>query len=111
MPDEGEQKVQLGPVSMPEHLRPTYANFVNVNHTPWDFRLLFAVVRTPMPGEEAAAAQEAGAVRPQGVAEVILPANLMHGLIAALQTNFSTYLDQFGPPGMEPEGPTPRSEA
>lgn len=80
-----------------------YANFVNVNHTPWDFRLMFAVVKTPMPGTEQE--QFEGEIRPEAIAEVIIPASLMHGLISALQSNFSSYLEQFGPPGMEPEGP------
>jgi hypothetical protein len=51
MADE-EEKAALGGVESPDYLRPIYANFVNVNHTPWDFRLVFAVLTTPMPGPE-----------------------------------------------------------
>lgn len=107
---EQEGRAGIGPVHIPDYLRPTYANFANVNHTPWDFRLLFAVVRAPMPGLEQEAVQAEGRIHPDAVAEIILPANLMHGFISALQTNFSQYLEQYGPPGMDPEGPRPPAE-
>lgn len=102
-----DPSLSIGPVEVPDHLRPHYANFVNVNFTPWDFRLVFALLRAPAPGEERDAAIEAGGVRPQAVSEMIVPANLMHGLIMALQDNFQQYLTQFGVPGMDPEGPRP----
>lgn len=105
MDDEQGQSLAMGPVDIPEFLRPTYANFVNVNHTPWDFRLTFAVVRAPLPGAEAERAVGAGAVHADAVADIILPANLMHGLISALQENFTRYLDLYGAPGLNPEGP------
>lgn len=97
--------MRLGGVEFPDYLRPTYANFANVNHTPWDFRIMFALVTTPLPGQEQNAALAEGETHPKAVAEIILPANLMHGFISALQENFSKYLTQFGPPGMDPEGP------
>jgi Protein of unknown function (DUF3467) len=97
--------VGLGPIDVPDYLRPTYANYVNVNHTPWDVRLMFALVKAPMPGAEQDAAVVAQAIRPEAVAEIILPANLMHGFISALQENFSNYLTSYGPPGLDPEGP------
>ena len=105
MSSNEEQGVGVGPTDVPDYLRPTYANFVNVNHTPWDFRLMFALVKAPMPGTEQDAAVANQAVHPEAVAEIILPANLMHGLISALQENFSKYLTSFGPPGLDPEGP------
>lgn len=105
----GEQ-VGIGNVRVPDYLRPTYANYVNVNHSPWDFRMTFCVVKLPVPGEEADSVQESGRISPEAVADIILPANLMHGFIAALQENFSRYLDQFGAPGMDPEGPRPPGE-
>lgn len=104
------EQLGLGPPDVPEHLRAHYANFVNVNHTPWDFRLLFALVKAPMPGHERDAAVEQGALHPQGVAEIIVPANLMHGLIMALQSNFDRYLETYGVPGMNPEGPSAPEE-
>ena len=106
LPD-GEQ-LPIGGIRFPEYLRPIYANYVNVNHTPWDFRLTFGVLKSPMPGTEVDQAQEAGAVEPEAVADLILPANLMHGLIGALRQAFDQYIAQYGPPGLNPEGPEQR---
>jgi hypothetical protein len=102
--DSERHQVGIGGIDVPEHLRAHYANFLSINHTPWDFRLLFAVVKSPAPGDETDAAQSRG-VRPQAVSEVIIPANLMHGLISAMQGNFEKYLDMYGAPGMDKEGP------
>ncbi|MGH2768436.1 MAG: DUF3467 domain-containing protein [Actinomycetota bacterium] len=102
MTDE-EQGLQIGGVLVPDHLRPIYANYVNVNHTPWDFRLTFALLKVRMPGPEAEAAGQT--LMADAVADIMIPANLMYGLIAALRTNYERYLEAFGPPGMEPEGP------
>jgi hypothetical protein len=110
MADEQNEGARVGGVDMPDYLRPIYSNFVNVNHTPWDFRLAFAVIQAPLPGREREAVAAAGEVMPIAVADIILPASLMHGLISALQDNFSKYLTQFGPPGLDPEGPRPPSE-
>jgi hypothetical protein len=105
--DEHGEILGIGGMHVPDYLRPTYANFVNVNHSPWDFRLTFGVLKVPVPGEEADAARDEGQLRPEAVADVIIPANLMHGFISALQDNFSGYLDSFGAPGLDPEGPRP----
>lgn len=110
MAEENSDQLGIGPVEVPEHLRAHYANFVNINHTPWDFRLVFAVVKAPMPGHEAEAAQAEGSLHPEAVAEVVIPANLIHGLIMALQTNFDRYLEHFGVPGMNPQGPQQQQE-
>jgi hypothetical protein len=104
---EGDQ-LPIGGIRFPEYLRPTYANYVNVNHTPWDFRLTFGVLKSPMPGTEVDQAQQAGAVEPEAVADLILPANLMHGLIGALKQGFDRYIEQYGAPGLNPEGPEQR---
>jgi hypothetical protein len=104
---EPRDQARIGGVRVPDYLRPTYANYVNVNSTPWDFRLTFAVLRSPMPGDEQEAATELGEVHPDAVADLIIPANLMHGFISALQTTFNAYLEQYGPPGLDPEGPRP----
>jgi len=103
----GEQ-LPIGSVRFPEYLRPIYANFVNVNYTPWDFRVTFGVLKTPLPGVEIEQAQQVGAVQPEVVADLILPANLMHGLIGALRQGFDRYIEQYGAPGMNPEGPEQR---
>ncbi len=103
-----EAQLRIGGLRFPDYLRPIYANFVNVNHTPWDFRLTFGILKTPMPGAEVDQAKDAGAVEPEAVADIILPANLMHGVISALKDNFDRYIAQYGAPGLNPEGPEQR---
>ena len=102
MGDE-EKQVTFG-VETPDYLRPQYANFLQVNHTPWDFRLIFGVIRAPLTRSEQEKADDQN-ITADGVVEVIIPAGLMHGLIGALQANFSRYLDNYGAPGLHPEGP------
>jgi uncharacterized protein DUF3467 len=100
---DGEEPIQLGtgPVRMPDYLRPTYANYVGVNHSPWDFRLTFGIVRAPLPGPELEAAQERGNIEPEAVAEIILPANLMASFLTVLRQNFDRYMEAYGVPGMD----------
>jgi hypothetical protein len=101
-----DDQLSIGGPQAPDYLRPVYANYATVNHTPWDFRLTFALVRAPMPGPETEAAKKGGGqVTPEVVAEIILPANLMHGFVSAIQGNFDKYLTSYGPPGLNPEGP------
>ena len=92
---------------MPDYLRPQYSNHINVNHTPWDFRLVFSVLRAPLAGDELD--QIGDTIRPEAVADILIPANLIHGLIGALQTNFDRYIEAYGAPGLNPEGPEDRS--
>jgi hypothetical protein len=100
-----ESQVGIGGVNLPEYLRPVYANYVNATFTPWDFRLTFAVLKSPLPGPELDAAREAGSVTPEAVADIIIPANLMAALLTLLQNNFNNYVSRYGVPGMEPGGP------
>jgi hypothetical protein len=103
VPDEEQQvAVSIGPPVEPEYLRPIYANGLQINHGPHDFRLLFWHLRIPTHIDSGESPVH---VQPQAVAEVIVPATLMHALITTMKQNFDTYLDRFGPPGMEPQGP------
>jgi len=83
---------------------------VNVTYTPWDFRMTFGVLKTPLPGSEVEQAQQAQQVQPEAVADLILPANLIHGVIGALREGFDRYIEQYGAPGMNPEGPEQRGQ-
>lgn len=99
------EEAQIGPLNLPDYLRPVYANFVNVGCTPWDFRFVFGVLKAPTPGAELDEVSAAGAVRPEAVADIILPANLIFGFMSALQNVWNKYNEQYGVPGMNPEGP------
>ena len=61
-----------------------------------------------MPGSEVEKAQEVGAIEPEAVADIILPANLMHCVIGALKDNVDRYIAQYGAPGLNAEGPEQR---
>ena len=75
--------------------RRVYANYVQVNHTPWDFALHFGLVTTPTVPPQP---------NPEGYVEipvsklltVNIPVPLIHGLIKALQTQVETYEKQYG---------------
>ena len=99
------EEVSIGGIEVPDFLRPQYANHVAVNHTPWDFRLVFSVLTTPLAGAETEEVKADGEIHPEAIADMIIPANLMFGLIAALQTSFDRYMSEYGAPGMDPEGP------
>lgn len=100
-----EDKVGFGGIRVPDYLRPTYANYVNVNQTPWDFRLTFCLVKAPMPGVEEEDVKKVGAIEPEAIADILIPANLIHGLITALTSQYENYIQTYGPPGMDPKGP------
>jgi hypothetical protein len=106
--EEEGRRGQIAGIRIPDYLRPVYANYANINHTPWDFRLTFALARAPVPGPEREAVGER--IEPDAVADVIVPANVVHGLIMALQQNYNKYLERFGPPGFQTEGPQPQAE-
>jgi len=102
---EGESTaVILGDIVSPEYLRPTYSNFASVGHTPYDFRLTFALVKALRSGPETDQAREAGKLSPEAVADIVIPVGMVPGLIQALQTNYTAYLKNYGIPGLE-QGP------
>ena len=109
LPDD-EAQLRISGIRFPDFLRPIYANYINVNHTPWDFRVTFAVLKTPAPGTEMEQVQQGGELvtQPEAVADLIIPANLVHAFIGALRENFDRYIEAFGAPGMNPEGPEQR---
>lgn len=104
MERDGGTDAVIGPPVEPEYLRTAYANQVNVNHTPYDFRLVFSLLEVPTQTPPADAEGKV-VLRPTAVASVVIPATVMHGFISALNTQFSDYMKQFGPPGLDPTGP------
>jgi hypothetical protein len=102
---EGEgTRLDLGDVVSPDYLRPVYSNFAIVGHTPYDFRLTFALVKAPRPGSEVDDVLTAGKLSPEAVADMVIPLGMVPGLIHALQTNYTEYLKNYGIPGLE-QGP------
>ena len=106
MSESGEEfQASIGPPVEPDYLRPTYANHLNINYTPHDFRLTFSLLQSPLEVPPEAAASGQIELRPQAVSVVVIPASLMHALMGLLNAQFSRYLDQFGAPGLDPQGP------
>lgn len=104
MAEEGVQ-ASVGPPILPDFMRPTYSNTVNVSFTPHDFRMVFSLLAVPFNPPEGAEQGSPIQLHPQAVADVLIPASVMHAFIGALNEAFGHYLNQFGAPGLDPEGP------
>lgn len=89
------EPIEKGPLS-------TYANFMNVNHTKWDFTLHFGHVVIPTVIEEETRYLEA-----KVAARITVPANLIKDIVRALNENIVTYEKKYGVivPTEEEEGP------
>lgn len=70
-----------------------YSNWVQVSHNPWDFTLRFC---DAPPGADVDRLREGKTLILPTVAEIIIPVNLMPGLIEALQVNHEKYLKLYG---------------
>ena len=68
-----------------------YANFMNINHTKWDFTLHFGHFIIPTVIKEEEQSLEAKAV-----ARITLPVNLIKGVVRALNENIATYEKNHG---------------
>jgi hypothetical protein len=97
---EGE-RVDVGDIISPDYLRPQYANFANVSHTPYDFRIVFGLVSVPRTQAEIEKTREAGSLSAAGVADLLLPVGAVPGLIAALTDQYDRYLKTYGLPGLQ----------
>jgi uncharacterized protein DUF3467 len=70
-----------------------YANYLLVNHTPWDFALHFGSVTTPLAPKSSGGEIEMPVKK---VVTVKLPVTLIRGVIDALKTNLELYEKQHG---------------
>jgi hypothetical protein len=67
-----------------ERTSPVYANFCAVAHTPFDMTLTFCHVR-PLSERDVELAEQSQRVRAPIVARIVVPFNIVSGLIGALQ--------------------------
>jgi hypothetical protein len=74
-----------------------YANFCQIQNSPFDFTLTFCEMY-PIGEREIRQAQESHVVRAPVRARLVVPVQMVPGLIAALQENFRLYQESFGPP-------------
>lgn len=74
-----------------------YSNFCAIQNSPFDFTLTFCEM-LPMGERQLREAQATHTVRAPVRARLVVPVQMVPGLIAALQDNFRLYQESFGPP-------------
>jgi hypothetical protein len=74
-----------------------YSNFCSIQNSPFDFTLTFCEMH-PIGEREIQEAQSTHLVRAPVKARMVVPVQMIPGLIAALQENFRLYQESFGAP-------------
>lgn len=74
-----------------------YSNFCSIQNSPFDFTLTFCEM-PPIGAREIQEAQKDHVVRAPVRARMVLPVQMVPGLITALQENYRLYQESFGPP-------------
>jgi hypothetical protein len=73
-----------------------YSNFCSIQNSPFDFTLTFCEM-LPLSERELREAQSSHVVRAPVRARIVVPVQMLPGLIAALQENQRLYQESFGP--------------
>ena len=73
-----------------------YSNFCSIQNSPFDFTLTFCEM-LPLGEREIQQAQATHFVKAPVKAKMVVPVQMVPGLIAALQENFRMYQESFGP--------------
>jgi hypothetical protein len=73
-----------------------YSNFCSIQNSPFDFTLTFCEM-LPLSERELRAAQDSHVVHAPVRARMVVPIQMVPGLIAALQENHRLYQESFGP--------------
>jgi hypothetical protein len=74
-----------------------YSNFCAIQNSPFDFTLTFCEMM-PMGPKEIEQAQNSHLVKAPVKTRLVVPVQMVPGLIAALQENYRLYQESFGPP-------------
>ena len=74
---------------------PVYANSLFMNHTPWDFNMLFVVASTPIQLDEQKRSSDPVDLPSKVVANVKIPVTMIDQIIAILQAQKLKYDQQF----------------
>jgi hypothetical protein len=74
-----------------------YSNFCAIQNSPFDFTLTFCEMQ-PISDRQIQEAEVTHVVKAPVKARMVVPAQMIPGLIAALQENFRLYQESFGPP-------------
>jgi hypothetical protein len=95
--DEPRKPVNFTVVPEEESTAPrVYSNFCSIQNSPFDFTLTFCEMH-PLSESEVQRAQSSGVVKAPVKTRLVVPAQMIPGLIAALQENFRLYQESFGP--------------
>ena len=95
-----EEKVQLNFTVVPDEdasVPRIYSNFCAIQNSPFDFTLTFCEM-LPLGERDIQQAQASHVVKAPVRARMVVPVQMVPGLIAALQDNFRLYQESFGPP-------------
>ena len=95
-----EEKKQVNFTIVPDDdtgVSRVYSNFCAIHHSPFDFTLTFCDMQ-PLTEREVQSAQSTGVVRAPVRARMVVPVQMVPGLISALQENFRIYQESAGPP-------------
>ena len=95
-----EDKVQVNFTVVPDEdtsVPRIYSNFCAIQNSPFDFTLTFCEM-LPLGEKQVREAQTTQTVKAPVRAKLVVPVQMVPGLIAALQDNFRLYQESFGPP-------------
>ena len=97
MAEEKPQQLNFTVVPEDESSAPRiYSNFCAIQNSPFDFTLSFCEMM-PLGEKQVKEAQATHIVRAPVRARLVVPVQMVPGLIAALQDNFRLYQESFGP--------------
>jgi hypothetical protein len=95
-----EDRIQLNFTVVPDEdpsVPRIYSNFCAIQNSPFDFTLTFCEM-LPLGEKQVREAQTTQTVKAPVRAKLVVPVQMVPGLIAALQDNFRLYQESFGPP-------------
>jgi hypothetical protein len=95
-----EDKAQLNFTVVPDeetNVPRVYSNFCAIQNSPFDFTLTFCEM-LPLGERQVREAQATHTVKAPVRARLVIPTQMVPGLIAALQDNYRLYQESFGPP-------------
>ena len=87
----------------PSDIPRIYSNFCAIQNSPLDFTLTFCEMLPPSE-KQLREAQASHVVQAPVRARLVVPVQMIPGLIGALQDNYRGYQESFGPPGAAPPG-------
>ena len=80
-----------------EEVPRVYSNFCSIQNSPFDFTLTFCEMQ-PVGEKELESARDSHIVKAPVRTRMVVPVQMIPGLISALQENFRLYQESFGPP-------------